>query len=322
MFAVAFGLLIATLAPEQASAHWSPGTLIDGPVWEYDPWLFGPLYASGVVFYLGSRNLWRSAGFGKGMKLGQATAFWVGWTSLALTVVSPLHWLGEHLFTAHMVEHGIVILVAAPLLAYSRPGAALLWSAPLAWRKGAGALLNLSLVRAPWTTLRHPIMATTLQALALWAWHAPPLYVWALKDPAAHRLEHLSLFLTALLFWWTLFHWRGGLRSKGGNPLLAIGCLFLTMMQSGALGALLTFSPGLWYPDQERVAADFGLTPLEDQQMAGLIMWAPMGLVYTAAALYFAQILLSRPTGPVLIAAFRSRRTHGANVSYRVISPL
>jgi cytochrome c oxidase assembly factor CtaG len=316
MFAVAFFLLITTLAPEQASAHWSPGMLIDGPVWEYDPWLFGPLYAGGVAFYLGSRNLWRSAGFGRGVRLAQATAFWVGWTSLALTVVSPLHWLGEHLFTAHMVEHGVVILVAAPLLAYSRPGAAFLWSAPIVWRKGAGALLNSRLVRIPWTSLRHPILATTLQVLALWAWHTPPLYVWALKDPTAHRLEHLSLFLTALLFWWTLFHCRSGSRSKGSNPLVAIGCLFLTMMQSGALGALLTFSPGLWYPDQEKVAADFGLTPLQDQQMAGLIMWAPMGLVYTAAALYFAQVLLPRSMRPVEIAPLRSRRTQGAGESY------
>jgi Cytochrome c oxidase caa3 assembly factor (Caa3_CtaG) len=203
------------------------------------------------------------------------------------------------------------VAVAAPLLAYSRPGAALLRSMPLPWRKGAGELLNSRLVKVPWTTLRQPIFATILQAVALWTWHAPPLYLWALKDPAAHRLEHLSLFLTALLFWWTLFHWRGGLRSKGSNPLTAIGRLFLTMMQSGALGALLTFWPGLWYPDQEKLAADFGVTPLEDQQMAGPIMWAPMGLLYTAVALYFAQVLLSRPTGTVQIAAFRSRRTQG-----------
>ena len=208
-----------------------------------------------------------------------------------------------------MVEHGVVILVAAPLLAYSRPGAAFLWSAPLVWRKRTGAVLNLTLVRLSRTTLQHPILATTLQALALWAWHAPPLYVWALKDPAAHRLEHLSLFLTALLFWWMLFRWGVGSGSKGSNPLVAIGCLFLTMMQSGALGALLTFSPGIWYPDQEKVAADFGLTPLQDQQMAGLIMWAPMGLVYTAAALYFAQILLFRSARPAETPVFRSGRT-------------
>jgi cytochrome c oxidase assembly factor CtaG len=294
MFALAFFLMVAALLPEQAFAHWSPGTLIEGPVWEYDPWLFGPLYASGIAFYVGSRKLWRSAGFGRGVSLGHAAAFWVGWTSLALTVASPLHWLGEHLFTAHMVEHSVFILVAAPLLAYSRPGAALLWSAPLVWRKGAGALLNSAPVKIPLTILRRPVFATTLQAVVLWTWHAPPLYLWALKDPTAHRLEHLSFFLTAFLFWWTLLHWRGGLRSKGSNQLVAIGCLFATMMQSGVLGALLTFSRSPWYQGQEGLAADLGLTPLEDQQLAGLIMWAPMGLVYTAAALYFAQGLVSR----------------------------
>jgi putative membrane protein len=312
MFAVALFLIIAVLLPQQASAHWSPGTLIDGPVWEYDPWLFAPLYACGVGFYLGSRNLWRSAGFGKGVKLGQATAFWIGWTSLALTVASPLHWLGEHLFAAHMVEHSVFILVAAPLLAYSRPGAALLWSTPLVWRRGAGALLNSAPIRITWTRLRHPIFVTTLQAVVLWTWHAPPLYVWALKEPAAHRLEHLSFFLTALLFWWTLLHWQGGLRSKGSHQLVAIGCLFATMMQSGVLGALLTFSTGLWYPVQERLAGDLGFTPLEDQQLAGLIMWVPMGLVYTGAALCFAHVLLRGPTrpvaGPALFGAFNATR--------------
>jgi putative membrane protein len=251
MFAVAFFLLIATLAPEQASAHWSPGTLIDGPVWEYDPWLFGPLYASGVAFYLGSGNLWRSAGFGRGVRLAQATDFWVGWTSLALTVVSPLHWLGEHLFTAHMVEHGVVILVAAPLLAYSRPGAAFLWSAHRLAKGGRSASkLNAcqgSVDKPPTSHLGHDAAGPRALGMA----HAAALCVGAQGPGCASPGTPESVpDRFAVLVDAVPLARRVAEQRQQSAP--AIGCLFLTMMQSGALGTILTFSPGLWYPDQKK----------------------------------------------------------------------
>lgn len=294
MLALAFALAAAViLAPSGASAHWSPGTLMDGPTWEADPWLFAPLYLSGLAFWQGSRNLWRAAGFGRGVRPAQAAAFWAGWTIVALALASPLHWLGERLFAAHMVEHQALIIVAAPLLAYARPGPAMLWSLPVAWRKRIGALAVSPPLAAPWAALRHPVASTTLQAAALWGWHAPPLYAWALDDALAHRLEHLTFFLSAFIFWWMLFHGRGGLRDERNREAVAVGCLFVTVLHCGLLGALLTLSTHVWYPSQELIASDFGLTPLEDQQLAGLVMWIPMGLVYTGAALYFASRLLS-----------------------------
>jgi cytochrome c oxidase assembly factor CtaG len=136
--------------------------------------------------------------------------------------------------------------------------------------------------------LRNPLTATALQGAALWLWHAPVLYQLAFTNEAVHRLQHLSFFLAALLFWWVLLHGRGaghGERTRGG---IAVGCLFITVLHSGLLGALLTLSSHMWYPQQAGFTAEFGLTPIEDQQLAGLIMWIPMGGLYTGAALVFA----------------------------------
>jgi cytochrome c oxidase assembly factor CtaG len=104
-----------------------------------------------------------------------------------------------------------------------------------------------------------------------------------------HRLQHISFFATALLFWWVLLHGRGQGRSSRVRDGIAIACLFITILHSGVLGALLTISPRLWIPGQGALAGEFGLTPLEDQQLAGILMWVPMGILYTGAALVFAH---------------------------------
>jgi hypothetical protein len=105
-----------------------------------------------------------------------------------------------------------------------------------------------------------------------------------------HSLQHLSFLGTALLFWWTIFKVRGSELGYG----TAVFYLFATALQTGALGALLTFAPHLWYPAYAATTAPWGLTPLEDQQLAGLVMWVPMGTLYTCAGLFFAHRWLSR----------------------------
>jgi cytochrome c oxidase assembly factor CtaG len=143
-------------------------------------------------------------------------------------------------------------------------------------------------VAKPWALIGHPVSATALHGLALWAWHAPPLYAWALANTAVHRLQHISFFVTALLFWWVLLHGRGTGRSLRLRDGIAIACLFVTVLHSGVLGALLTLSTRIWIPSQGALAGEFGLSPLEDQQLAGILMWVPMGMLYTCAALFFA----------------------------------
>lgn len=289
-------LAVLLLGASAAQAHVTTDVLTPGAAWTYDPWLVAPLYVSGIAFLVGTTRVWRAAGAGHGLKFRQVAAFWTGWSVLALALVSPLHWLGEHLFAAHMIEHELLIVVAAPLLAYARPSGAIIWSLPEALRPGVGSIMRTRAVVASWAVVGHPVTATALHGLAFWVWHAPILYSLTLANETVHRVEHLSFFFTALLFWWVLFHGRGPGRGERVRDVIAIGCLFVTILHSGLLAALLTLSPHVLYPAQVQFSRDFGLTPLEDQQLAGVLMWVPMGLVYTGAALFFAhRLLTSRP---------------------------
>jgi putative membrane protein len=287
-----FALPLA-LSAAPAAAHSVGGALNSWSAWSYDPWLLAPLYLIGIGFYVGTQRVWYAAGFNHGVQVPKVAAFWAGWLVLGLAITSPLHWLGERLFSAHMIEHELMMVVAAPLMAYARINGVLLWSLPRVWRSGAGRMVTTGPIAACWRAISHPVTATALHGAALWLWHAPPLYRLVLENGAVHRLQHISFFLTALLFWWVLFYGSGVGRSRQIRDGISVACLFVTVLHSGLLGALLTLSPRLWFPQQGLLAADFGLTPLEDQQLAGLLMWIPMGTLYTCEGLFFAYRWLS-----------------------------
>jgi putative membrane protein len=272
------------LAATPAVAHDASSLVSGEAVWTYDLWVVIPLYLSGCLYVIGMRRLWRRAGVGHGLRHWQVACFWAGWSAVALALISPLHWLGERLFTAHMVEHTVLMVVGAPLIAVARPMDAMLWALPKGLRIGTGSLGAAVARSSPWRFVSHPLGATALHAMAIWAWHMPVLYNLVLSDILAHRLQHFSFLATAVLFWWSLIH--GRLRERGHG--LAVLCLFMTMVHTGALGALLTLSPRIWYSEQTAFAEALGLTGLEDQQLAGLVMWVPMNLIYTAAALAIA----------------------------------
>jgi len=241
--------------------------------WEFDPGVVIPLAASAVLYLLGSRKetLFQNR---------QRTFFWLGLGALVLALVSPLHRLGEVLFSAHMVQHEILMLVAAPLLVLSRPLVTFLWALPFGWRRVAGRWAKTPYVRGPWNTLTDPFTAWWLHAAAIWVWHAPILFDLTLESELAHTAQHLSFFLSALLFWWALFYAEGR-KSYGA----AVFYIFTTAVHTSILGALLTFTPHIWYHAYGTTTQAWGLTPLEDQQLGGLIMWVPAGVVYLAAGL-------------------------------------
>jgi cytochrome c oxidase assembly factor CtaG len=125
-------------------------------------------------------------------------------------------------------------------------------------------------------------VATALQIVALWAWHAPVLFDLALAEPGWHIAQHVSFVLTALLFWTAVLDARQA-RMRTGT---AIGCLFVTATVSGALGALMALSSSPWYQGYVALGmTPFGLSPTEDQQLAGLLMWVPGGRARAACAL-------------------------------------
>lgn len=285
---------VATLLSAPAYAHGGLGDLLSAePAWTGDLRVVLPLYATAILYLVGTGRLWRRAGHGRGVRRWQVACFWVGWTVLALALLSPLHWLGERLFTAHMIEHELLMTIAAPLLVLARPGSTMLWALPADWRPFVGGTMRRIETGAAWRLTSAPFAATLLHAVALWAWHMPGLYDLVLVSSLAHWLQHLSFLFSAILFWSALLGGRA--RSRGYGAAFAY--LFLTSLHTGLLGVLLTVSPRLWYPRQTAAAAEWGLTPLEDQQLAGLVMWVPAGLVYTAAALALIGLWIRR-SGP------------------------
>lgn len=242
--------------------------------WEFDPGVVIPLALSALLYARGS-YVQRIA------NRREQACFWLGWTALVLALVSPLHPLGEVLFSAHMVQHEILMLVAAPLLVLSRPLVTFLWGLPFEWRRAVGRWAKTDYVQRPWVFLTDPLTAWWIHAAAIWMWHAPFLFELTLKSELAHTAQHLSFFLSALLFWWALFYAQG--RKAYGA---AVFYVFTTAVHTGILGALLTFAPHIWYPSYATTTQAWGLTPLQDQQIGGLIMWVPASLVYLAAGLW------------------------------------
>lgn len=244
-----------------------------------------PLALTALAYGVGMSRLWAASGLGRTSHLGRAACFAAGWLSLAVAVVSPLERLATELFIAHMIEHEIIVVVAAPLLVLSRPLAPLLWALPRRARLTVGWALRSSIVLMSFRKAASPFSATLLHAVVLWLWHAPGLYEAALLDQPVHWLQHLSFLFSALLFWWALLF--GGGRKWYG---VSIFCLFATTLHSGFLGILLSLSRMPLYPTQGLAAAKWGLSPLEDQQLAGLVMWVPAGMVYLVAALALAAL--------------------------------
>lgn len=191
---------------------------------------------------------------------------------LGVAFISPLCALSSALFSARTVHHLLMICAAAPLMAFSLPRPT---------PQGPRAVLT----------------ATVLQAAVLWFWHAPALYAAALSSDIVYAVMEVTLLASALLFWTAI--------RAATAPVAAFG-LVLTMVQMGLLGALLLFASSAVYAPHQWTTAAWGLTPLEDQQLAGLIMWAPAAGLYLVTALVLVGRWLGPDRGPADPAAGRS----------------
>jgi putative membrane protein len=210
-------------------------------------------------------------------------SFAIGSLVLVVALVSPLDALGGKLFAAHMVQHELLMIVAAPLLVLGRPLAIWAWALPFEWRRATGHFFHHPAWRLPWLYVTSPLVAWLLHALALWAWHIPLFFDAALASNAVHALQHGAFLATALLFWWSIL--GATTRRQRGIALVS---LFTTMIHTGALGALMTLSNVPWYSAYLGTAPSYGLDALEDQQLGGLIMWVPAGLIYIVCGLVLA----------------------------------
>jgi putative membrane protein len=270
------------------SAVWAHGTEHHhdlAPSWTFDPWIVTPLLVAATLYGAGLWRILRRAGESRAVILKGVLFYSVGWATLALALMSPLHWLGERLFTFHMIEHEIVMAISAPMMVAARPVAVLMWGLPHRIRLLIARMMQSAQARTAWGWISHGTTATTLHGVAIWAWHAPVLFDAAVTDVVLHRLQHFSFFVTAVLFWWSVL-WRS-------NRGVAAWHLFITMLHTGILGALMALAPNVLYVAQTRAAATWGMTPLEDQQLAGIVMWIPAGIVYAGAALTLLALWIS-----------------------------
>ncbi|HXF60054.1 MAG TPA: cytochrome c oxidase assembly protein, partial [Caldilineaceae bacterium] len=238
---------------------------------------------SAAFYCLGVRRLWQKAGTGRVVSARQVAAFAVGIVALAIALVSPLEALSGVLFSAHMVQHLLLILVAAPLMALGAQPAIWLWALPRRRRRPLARWWRRQQpLHIAWRALSAPFAVWLLHTGAVWIWHVPALYEAALASEAIHTLEHLTFFGTALLFWWVLL----GRTTQGATRYLTGMALAAgTAFHGSLLGVLMTFAPAPWYASYAATAAPWGLTPLEDQQLAGVIMWVPAGTVYVVVLL-------------------------------------
>lgn len=263
-----------------------------------EPWVVAPMLLSLALYLTGYRRLQarrtaRDSEARRG-RFRQLMAFLCGWAALAIALLSPLDTLGNVLFSAHMVQHEMLMIVAAPLLVMSRPLAVWLWAFPHAWRRPVAHAWRWAPLLRLWHVLTGALAAWMLHAAALWLWHVPRFFQAALADPALHAWQHFSFLATALLFWWPIF----GTPRRGAPGAYAMLSLFTTMVHTGALGALLTLAPGLWYPAYLEPASALGIDALRDQQLGGLVMWVPGGAAYLIGGLFVAWRWLSRPALP------------------------
>jgi putative membrane protein len=186
-----------------------------------------------------------------------------------------------------MTQHMLLIVVAPPLLVLGvSPGSFMLGLSPSV-RKQLGRWWHTTRHLKPaWHALTQPWAAWALNVLTVWIWHAPGLYQLTLENEALHILAHLGFISTSLLFWWVT------MRPGRSDP--SVISLFTMSLQCGLLGALITFAPTPWYVLYAATTQAWGLSPLEDQQLAGAIMWIPVGSIYTLAALILFVTHLAR----------------------------
>ena len=265
-----------------ATAHAEPSATREA----FEPWVAACLAIAAAAYAVGVARLWSRASPGHGITRRDALRFAAGWLVLVIALAPPIDTWAAGSFAVHMVQHELMMLLAAPLLVAGRPLAVFAWALPRFSRLRLASLTGALGVRAMWRAATGLAGATALQIAAIVVWHAPRLFDLAATHRGWHALQHASFFATALAFWWAV---RAA--SDAGSRARAIVALFVTMLATGALGALLTFAPSPWYATIG--APPFGGSALDDQQLGGLVMWVPGGIVYVAAALALAHRLLS-----------------------------
>lgn len=273
---------IALSLPLPVAAH---GEIGAHHLWTLDPWVLVPMMLLAALHLRGLAVLRARARTQPSSAPYAVASFWAGLAATFLALVWPLDALAASSFAAHMAQHMMLIVVATPLLVLAQPAAPLLAAVPPSWRRINRRLGTLHKVLR---RLLHAPTAFAIHGVMIWIWHAPLLFESALRWPWLHVIEHIAFLGSALLFWNAL---RQAGRAGTSGYATAMLWTLATLMHTGLLGALITFAPRPLYPFYASVEGGH-LALMEDQQLAGLLMWIPAGLCYLIIGLGYAAALL------------------------------
>jgi cytochrome c oxidase assembly factor CtaG len=257
--------------------------------WDLQPWVIVSL---AVACYGYGRGLTLLPEARRGHIFGawRIASFCAGIAVLVVALLSPLSSLDDQLFSAHMAQHLLLMLVAPPLLVYSRPVMAWMCALPPGGRRWVAGLWSRRRgLQHGATLLMNPVSVWVLASAVLWFWHLPAPYRWVLQNEGVHTLEHFLLFATSLMFWSVVIEPYGRRHTDYGLCLLFVTAFSVEMSM---LGAILTFASHPLYTADPTALLPWGLTPLQDQQLAGVVMWVPVGLIHlsTMAILFLAWL--------------------------------
>lgn len=263
------------------------------------------LLTAGTLYTLGWRTLRaRQVGVRPANRLARGwrlASYLGGLGVLAIALMSPIDTLGGQLFSFHMVQHLLLVMLAPPLLLLANPFPFALWGLPPAPRRLVAGLFR------PQSAFRQTLRAATTPGIVWLAflvvyigWHDPNAYNLALRREWVHDVEHLSFFLTAVLYWWHVI--GAGPRIHRRFPLgLRIGYLLATIPPNMMTGVAIAFARAPIYTYYTTVPRLFGLSVMQDQMIGGFIMWVPGSMMYIVAVLLLmAQVLQAESDKPPL----------------------
>ncbi len=242
--------------------------------WSLEPTVAVGIAAGAWLYARGLRRLRLGEAGRRAVPAWRAVCFLGALLTVALALLSPLDALGETLFGAHMFQHMLLAYGAAPLLVLGRPLLVTSLGIPPGLRRRLWAV-RVAVTPSHREAIGWAVFAIGAHIATFWAWHLPGLYQAALRSEVVHIVEHTTLLAGSLALWWLVADARGRHANAAG-----VFALFVGMLQSGVLAALLTFGPIPWYAEHADGARAWNLTPLADQQVAGGLMWFPGGLVY------------------------------------------
>ena len=247
--------------------------------WSLDPTALIGLPLAALLYSRGLRSLGGRLRF---HATWRPWAFHAGLLVIAGALLTPLDYLSERLFWAHMTQHMLLIMVGAPLVLLGAPMIPMLRGVPRPLRRRLVIPIARSApVRSALRVLTTPVVAWVIYAGTLVVWHFPSFYVSAIENEIVHMLEHVIFAVGAYLFWWNVID-PVPLRPNL-SYLARIPYIFITVVPAFALGAFLTFAGEAWYAPYEVTAPLYGMTALEDQQLGGVVMWIPGSFIVGAA---------------------------------------